>query len=102
MAEPLSMRQVRHVASLARLRLSDDELEQYRRELTTILDHIATLETLDVEGVEPMAHPAGATDRLDDDEVAPPLPTADLLANAPAAEGDLLAVPKILGDEGGA
>ncbi|MHC4446994.1 MAG: Asp-tRNA(Asn)/Glu-tRNA(Gln) amidotransferase subunit GatC [Planctomycetota bacterium] len=98
MPEPLSLDEVRHVAKLARLRLEEEQLARYRSQLADVLDHIAKLNELDVEGVEPMAHPSDVTNRLAEDEVAPPMPVEALLANAPATEDHFLAVPKILGD----
>ena len=102
MHEPLSLDEVRHVASLARLRLTDDEAEQYRRELSAVLAHIDMLTKLDVDGVAPMSHPSGLTNRLADDVVEPSLDVETLLAQAPAVEGRFLTVPKVLGDGGGA
>jgi aspartyl-tRNA(Asn)/glutamyl-tRNA(Gln) amidotransferase subunit C len=96
---PLALEEVRHVAKLARLRLSEAQLEQYRTQLSAILDHIDTLSQLDVSGVEPLAHPTQITNRLDEDEVAAPMPLEHLLRNAPAAEDRFLAVPKVLADE---
>jgi len=101
MPEPLSTQQVRHVAKLARLRLSDEQLELYRGQLSSVLEHIAKLSELDVAGIEPMAHPTEMTNRLDEDEVSPPMPIEDLLRNAPAVEDRYLAVPKVLADAGG-
>ncbi len=99
MPSPLSLDEVRHVAKLARLRLSDEQLEQYRGQLSSVLDHIARISELDVEGVEPMAHPGDLTNRLDDDEVGASLDVEQVLALAPATEGHFLAVPKVLTDE---
>jgi aspartyl-tRNA(Asn)/glutamyl-tRNA(Gln) amidotransferase subunit C len=96
MPDPLSLQEVRHVAKLARLRLGDGQLQAYRRQLSSVLEHLARLDELDTDGVEPMAHPSGLTDQLDQDVVAEPMPTADLLDNAPAVEGQFLAVPKVL------
>ena len=101
MPEPLSLSEVRHVAKLARLRLSDERLEEYRSQLSSILEHIAMLEELDVTGVEPMAHPRDITNRLAEDVVGEPMPLEALLANAPAVKDRFLAVPKVLDDEGG-
>lgn len=98
MPEPLSLDEVRHVARLARLRLDDDHLQAYRRQLSSVLDHIARLTELDTAGVEPMAHPTGLVNRLDEDVPAAPMPIEPLLANAPAVEGRYLAVPKVLDD----
>ena len=96
MADRLSLDEVRHVARLARLRLTDEELERYRGQLLTVLDHIAKLNELDVEGVEPMAHPSDLVNRLDDDRVAESMEPQRLLALAPAVVPPYLAVPKVL------
>ncbi len=97
---PLSLEEVRHVAKLARLRLTDSQLELYRNQLAAVLDHIAKLNELDVTGVEPMVHPTEITNRLGDDLPEPSMPIDQLLRNAPAVEGSYLAVPKVLADEG--
>lgn len=102
MPEPLSARQVEHVARLSRLRLPPERIETFREQLSSVLEHISLLQTLDVQGVEPMAHAFEMTNRLDADEPTAPMPLADLLRNAPATEGPFLAVPKVLGDGGGA
>jgi aspartyl-tRNA(Asn)/glutamyl-tRNA(Gln) amidotransferase subunit C len=101
MSDRLSLDEVRHVAKLARLKLTDEQLEQYRSQLSTVLDHIAKLNELDVEGVEPMAHPGDLTNRLDDDVPGESLGVEQVLAIAPAIESQFLAVPKVLTDEEG-
>lgn len=101
MPEPLTRQAVEHVAKLARLSLDETRIEHYRRQLSTVLKHIAMLEQLDVEGVEPMAHPMDVTNRLAEDEPGPPMGIDALLDNAPACEGRYLAVPKVLEDSGG-
>ena len=98
---PLTAADVRHVAKLARLELSPDRIEQFRSQLTAVLDHIAQIADLDVDGVEPLAHPAQMHNRLDDDIPGPSLTTAQVLANAPAVLGDCLVVPKVLGADAG-
>ncbi len=99
MAELLNLDEVRHVAKLARLRLSQEQLQQYRRELSSVVAHIAKLSDLDVQGVEPMAHPHDLTNRLDKDDVVAPMPVEQVLGAAPAVEGQFLAVPKVFGGE---
>jgi aspartyl-tRNA(Asn)/glutamyl-tRNA(Gln) amidotransferase subunit C len=101
MPEPLTTQQVKHVAKLARLRLNDAQIEQYRTQLSSILSYVAKLDELDLENVEPLAHPTELTNRLDDDVVAPSMPLENLLRNAPAVEDRYLAVPKVLEDTGG-
>ena len=97
--EPLTTDQVLHVARLARLELTDDQVASYRRQLSDVLDHVATLSGVDVQGVEPMAHPIEMTNRLAEDVPEPSMPIAALLSNAPAVQGSYLAVPKVLGGE---
>lgn len=99
MAQRLSLDEVRHVAKLARLKLSQEQLQQYRRELSSILEHIDKLAELDVKDVQPMAQPHDLTNRLDEDEVTAPMPVDQVLALAPAIEEQFLAVPKVLGGE---
>lgn len=99
----LSLDEARHVAKLARLQLSDEELEACRHDLVAILDHVATLGEIDLQGVEPMAHPGDRTNRIDPDEPERSLDPSQVLAIAPATEGPFIAVPKVLGgDEGSA
>ncbi len=99
MAQLLNLDEVRHVAKLARLKLSHEQLQQYRRELSSVVAHIAKLNEVDVQGVEPMAHPNDLTDRLDEDEVVAPMPLEQVLGASPAVEGQFLAVPKVLGGD---
>ena len=102
MSDPLSPDDVRHVARLARLDLTESEIDACRADLAAILEHVAMLEQVDVDGVEPLAHPVDMVNRLDDDEPGPVFDVETVLANAPATEGDCIAVPKVLGDGGGA
>ena len=99
MGELLNLDEVRRVAKLARLKLSDEQLQQYRGELSSVLEHIAKLSELDVHNVEPMSHPHDLTNRLDEDEVIAPMGVEQLLQIAPAVQDQLLAVPKVLGGE---
>ena len=96
MPQPLSLDQVRHVAKLARLRLSDEQLERYRGQLSAVLDYVAKISELDVNGVEPMAHPTDISNRLDADEPEPAMDVEKLLAIAPQIQDRFIAVPKVL------
>lgn len=100
MSENLSKDTVRRVAELARLRLSDEQLEGYRGQLSDVLGHLDKLAELDVDGVEPLAHPLPLTNHLESDHVEPSLPVEQLLHLAPAVEGSFLAVPKVIGESG--
>lgn len=88
-----------HVARLARLHLDDATIESYRTQLASVLTHIARLGNVDTAGVDPMAHPLDTVNRLDDDEPGPVLSVDQVLMNAPAREGDFIAVPKVLGGD---
>ena len=96
MPEPLSLDQVRHVAKLARLRLSVEQLERYRGQLSAVLEYVAKISELDVNGIEPMAHPTDISNRLDADVPEPPMEVEKLLAIAPQVEERFIAVPKVL------
>ncbi len=99
--QDLSIKDVRHIAKLSRLAPDDAAIESLRSSLSSILGHIAKLSTVDVAGVEPMAHPLAISNRLDADESGATLPIEMVLLNAPAKVDRFLAVPKVL-DEGGA
>lgn len=87
------------IAHLARLALSDDELEALRGELSAILGHVAALAEVDTTGVEPMTHAMPVTLRLRDDVVEAPLPVEVALADAPAQRADAFEVPAVLRGE---
>jgi aspartyl-tRNA(Asn)/glutamyl-tRNA(Gln) amidotransferase subunit C len=85
--------EVLHVARLARLRLSEDEIEPLARELSAILDHIAHIGELDLEGVEPTTHVVEVTGALRADEPRESLPREVALAQAPVVSGNGFSVP---------
>jgi len=89
---------VAHVARLARLELSDDELERFAAQLGAVLDHAAGVAALDTAGVPPTAHPLPLSNVLRDDEPRPGLDREEVLSQAPAAEGGRFRVPRILGE----
>jgi aspartyl-tRNA(Asn)/glutamyl-tRNA(Gln) amidotransferase subunit C len=94
----ISRREVEHVARLARLHLSDDELERMRTQLDAILAYIDKLSALDVAGVEPTSHAVPLVNVMRDDTEAPSLPHAAALANAPDRAGEFFRVPRIIED----
>ena len=98
MSERISTEQVAHVARLARLDLTEEDLEHYTDQLAAILDHAADIEALDLEGVEPMTHPVPLVNVLREDIVRPCLDRDEVLAAAPAAESGRFKVPPILGE----
>jgi aspartyl-tRNA(Asn)/glutamyl-tRNA(Gln) amidotransferase subunit C len=92
----LTMEQVRHVATLARLALTAEEEQQYQGQLSAILGAMETLSQLDTSQVEPTSHATLAESLLRADVAQPSLPPEKGLANAPARHGTSFAVPKIL------
>ena len=95
----ISRDDVLHVARLARLTLSDEEVERYTEQLSAVLDHAADVAALDTSGVPPTAHPLPLENVLRDDIVEPSLDRDEVLAEAPAAEDGRFRVPPILGLE---
>jgi aspartyl-tRNA(Asn)/glutamyl-tRNA(Gln) amidotransferase subunit C len=85
--------QVLHVAKLARLELSDDEVEQMATELSGILEHVDRISELDLEGVEPTSHVVELENVLRADEPAPSLERDAALANAPDPADGAFRVP---------
>jgi aspartyl-tRNA(Asn)/glutamyl-tRNA(Gln) amidotransferase subunit C len=95
----LSPEEVKHVAVLARLALTDEEVDAFSTQLSAVLDHAADVARLDTAGVPPTAHPLPLVNVLRDDVVRPCLDRDEVLAAAPAAESGRFRVPRILGDE---
>jgi aspartyl-tRNA(Asn)/glutamyl-tRNA(Gln) amidotransferase subunit C len=85
--------EVLHVARLARLELSEDEVEPMARELSAVLDHIATIAQLDLDDVLPTTHVVEVSDDLRADEPRDSLPREVALAQAPAVSNDGFSVP---------
>jgi len=98
MATPISPADVAHVARLARLDLTDDELSRFTDQLAAVLEHAGDLAAIDTAGVPPTAHPLELVNVLRDDVPRPCLDRDEVLAMAPAAEDGRFRVPKILGD----
>lgn len=92
----LTLEQVRHVATLARLELSAEEEQRYAHQLSAVLEAVEQLSSLDVSDVEPTSHATLAAGLLREDVVRPSLPPERALANAPAKVGTSFSVPKII------
>jgi aspartyl-tRNA(Asn)/glutamyl-tRNA(Gln) amidotransferase subunit C len=97
-SERITRAEVVHVAQLARLALTDAEIEVLTGELAAILEHAALVSALDTEGVPPTAHPLPLVNVLRADEVRASLPRDEVLDAAPAAEDGRFRVPRILGE----
>jgi aspartyl-tRNA(Asn)/glutamyl-tRNA(Gln) amidotransferase subunit C len=95
----LSRRDVEHVAHLARLGLSEEEVSKLEGQLNHILEQFAVLSQLDTESIAPTARVIELENVLRDDVVRPSLTVEEALADAPERSGDHFAVPAVLGDE---
>jgi aspartyl-tRNA(Asn)/glutamyl-tRNA(Gln) amidotransferase subunit C len=91
--------EVRHLADLARIDLSDAELDHLAPQLAVILDSVASITGLAGDDVPPTSHPLPLTNVFRDDVEEPCLTAEEALAGAPAQEQQRFAVPRILGDE---
>jgi aspartyl-tRNA(Asn)/glutamyl-tRNA(Gln) amidotransferase subunit C len=96
----LSRSDVEHVAHLARLGLTDEELSRLEGQLNHIVDQYAALAELDTEHIPPTAQTIELENILREDVVRPSLPAADVLALAPQRAGEYFVVPPILGEHG--
>jgi aspartyl-tRNA(Asn)/glutamyl-tRNA(Gln) amidotransferase subunit C len=89
----ISRDDVLHVAALARLDLTEEEVERLEEQLNAILEAVSKVSELDLEDVPPTSHPLDVVNVFGADEPRPSLPLEDVFANAPAREGDLFRVP---------
>jgi len=92
----LTLEDVQHVALLARVGLTPEELERYRSQLENILENFQVLQDVDTEGVPPTGHSVALENVLRDDEPGPSFDKEDILANAPRREEDYFRVRAVL------
>jgi aspartyl-tRNA(Asn)/glutamyl-tRNA(Gln) amidotransferase subunit C len=92
----LTVKEVEHVALLARLSLNEDEKKNFAEQLSSILNYADTLKLLSTEGVEPLTHILPISNVFRADEVKPSMPREEIIANAPQAEAGQYKVPKII------
>lgn len=93
---PLTPEQVRHIAHLARLGLTDEDVEKFSHQLSDILDYFERLKAVDTGDVPPTAYPLDLHNVMRDDEPLAPAPTEDVLANAPLRDGEYFRVRAVL------
>jgi len=96
-ARPLDRDDVAHVAGLARLALTDEELDLFTGQLGQVLAHAADVAALDLSGVAPTAHPLPVVNALRSDEPRPGLDRDEVLRAAPEVEDHRFRVPRIVG-----
>ena len=92
----LSREDVLHIALLARLGLTEEEVDRFREQLSNILENFEILQQVDTTDVPPTAQSIPLQNVIRDDEVAPSLPQEEILANAPCKEGELFRVRAVL------
>ena len=92
----ISSDEVRHLALLCRVAMSDDDVELMRDQMSNILSNISILNEVDTEGVEPTGHSVDLVSVMRDDEVAASTDRDSILANAPEREGDFIRVRAVL------
>ena len=97
--EKLSRQELAHLARLARLAVTDEELDLFAEQLDVILDAVARVGEAAAEDVTPTTHAVPMTNVMRPDVTTPSLPRDVVLAGAPAAEDDRFRVPRILGEE---
>ena len=91
----ISRDEVLHVAQLARLDLTEEEIERFREQLNAILEAVGKVAELDLSDVEPTAHPLDLVNVFGEDEPRPSLPLDAALANAPDSEDGFFGVPAV-------
>jgi aspartyl-tRNA(Asn)/glutamyl-tRNA(Gln) amidotransferase subunit C len=92
----LSREEVLHIARLARVALTDEEITRMTEQLSKLLEHFEVLQKVDTSGVPPTAQSIDLQSVMRADEVAPSLPPDDILANAPRREEDYFRVRPVL------
>ena len=102
MKQKIDAEQVKKVAKLARLDLTDKEIAEFTGQLSAIIDYVEKMNELDTTDVEPLAHCLPISNSFREDCVKESLGTEKTLANAPQREGEFFKVPKILDDSSGA
>jgi len=102
MAKKIDEAQVRKVAKLSRLELTEAEVEEFTGQLSAILDYVEKMNELDTDNIEPLAHCLPISNVFRRDCVKESLGTEKTLGNAPQRDGEFFKVPKILDDSSGA
>ena len=92
----ISSDEVRHLALLCRVAMTDDDVELMRDQMSNILSNISILNEVDTEGVEPTGHSVDLVSVMREDEVAPSTDIEEILSNAPTLEGDFIRVRAVL------
>jgi aspartyl-tRNA(Asn)/glutamyl-tRNA(Gln) amidotransferase subunit C len=95
----VTRKEVEHIAELARLKFSEEELDNFTEQLNQILAYVQKLNELDTENVEPLSHPVEGVNAFREDKVEGSVPRKEALKNAPAKDDQFFKVPKVIGGE---
>lgn len=93
----ITIQEVQHLAKLAKLSFSEDELPKIAQELDAIVGYVEQLKDLSVEGIAPTSHVLDLSNVFREDKVQPALPVEEVLRNAPATNHGYFSVPKVIG-----
>lgn len=99
MKEEISQEEIRHIARLAKLRYSDEEIGAFAEQFNRIVSYVEKLNEVDTEGVEPMARLQREATELRTDEPGPMLAPAEALKNAPKKTEGFFSVPRVMGED---
>lgn len=94
----VTIKDVEHVAKLARLEFSEQEKEKLTHQMNTILEYMEKLEKINTSNVEPLSHVIELSNVMREDEVKPSLTQEEVLKNAPDRTEQFFKVPKVIGD----
>lgn len=94
----VTKKDVEKIAELARLKFSEEELENFTPQMNEILSYMDKLNELDTENVNPLSHPVEQTNVFREDELKASISTEDALKNAPSKDEHHFKVPKVIGD----
>ena len=92
----VTLKDVKHIAELARLEFSGEELESFTHQLNQILEYVEKLNELDTENVEPLSHPVEGINAFREDELKPSINREEALKNAPDRDEEFFRVPKVI------
>ena len=101
MEKKIDQAQVRKVAKLSRLDLTEAEVEEFTGQLSAILEYVEKMNELDTENIEPLAHCLAVSNVFREDSIKESLGTEKTLGNAPQRDGEFFKVPKILDESSG-
>jgi aspartyl-tRNA(Asn)/glutamyl-tRNA(Gln) amidotransferase subunit C len=95
----VTKKDVEKIVELARLKFTDEDLENFTPQMNEILSYMDKLNELDTENVKPLSHPVEQTNVFREDELKPSISTEDALKNAPSKDEHHFIVPKVIGDK---